>query len=143
MNNIPGWIEGKPVVEALCERPNRTCPGYVIVAFWCKYCKKLHKHGSRRIHHEEYMPRCAHCTNSESPYKQTGYQVHRTPWQRMHTQDGITAPVLDVVGWQRNGGALVICPKCRKKHRHNVSEGVEYTLVDGRCYPEYFVHQEF
>lgn len=139
MNDIPGWIEGLPVHEMLCERPNPTCEGYVLVFFWCKHCKRLHQHGSRRIKHEAFMARSAHCSR-KLPY--SNYQLHRVPWQKAHTQDGITAPVLDVVGWQHNGRAIVICPKCCKKHRHWIMEGEEYTLVDGRCYPRYFVRQE-
>lgn len=139
MKDIPGWIEGLPIVEVLCERPNPTCSGYVLVVFWCKHCKRLHQHGSRCIHHEEYMARGVHC-GRRSPHM--SYLLHRVPWQRTHTQDGVTAPVLDVIGWQRDGGALVICPKCCKKHRHHVTKGVKYTLVDGRCYPQCFVRQE-
>ncbi|WP_339645552.1 hypothetical protein [uncultured Porticoccus sp.] len=138
MRDIPGWIEGLPVFEVLCERPNSTCPGYVLVIFWCKHCKRLHQHGSRRIRHEELMARAAHCGH-RSPYKT--YLLHRVPWQKTYTQDGITAPVLNVVGWW-GGKARAICPKCCKTHVHHVEKGVEYTLVDGRCYPQYFVRQE-
>jgi len=142
MKDVPGWTEGFPVYEVLCERPNRTRPSYVLVIFWCKLCKRLHQHGSKRIHHEEFMPRAAHCSGGPSDRIHDSYLLHRAPWQRTHTQDGITVPVLDVVGWQRNGKALVICPICLKKHRHDVLEGVEYTLVNGRCYPQYFARQE-
>ena len=139
MNDIPGWIEGLPVLEVLCERPNSGSPEHVHVIAWCKRCNRLHSHGARRIEHEEFMPRYAHCSGSGS---QGHYQIHRIPGQKTHSQDGITAPVLDVVGWRRNSIALVICPKCCKKHRHYVQKGVEYTLVDGRCYPRYFAYQE-
>ena len=141
MNNITGWVEGLPVLEVLCERPNPTNPDCVPLIAWCKYCNRLHQHGGRRVDIEEFVARGAHCGRA-SPIKLIGYQLHRVPWERTHTQDGITAPVLDLIGWQRNGSALVICPKCCKKHRHHVARGVEYTLVEGRCYPRYFVRQE-
>lgn len=137
-NNIPGWIEGLPVVEVLCERPNPSSSNHVLVIFWCKYCKRLHQHGSRRIHHEEYMARAAHC-GRRSPH--TNYLLHRVALPRMHTQDGVTAPVLDVVGW-RGDKAIVVCPKCCKKHHHQVPKGMKFTLVDGRCHPKCFIRQE-
>ena len=142
MKDQTRWMKGFPVFEVLCERPNPDYPGYVYVIFWCNYCKTLHRHGSKRIHHEEFMIRAAHCIGSPSDRKYGTYVLHRVPCQRTHTQDGITAPVLDVVGWQKNGQALVICPKCLKKHRHDVLENVEFTLVKGRCYPQYFVRQD-
>lgn len=138
MSNVPGWIEGLPVIEVLCERPNPSGQNHVFLYAWCKHCERLHKHGDRRIHREEFVPRAAHC-GKRSPHSH--YLLHRVPLPRMHTQDGITAPVLDVVGWWGDK-ARALCPKCCKTHVYHVERGVEYTLVDGRCYPKCFVRQE-
>lgn len=37
-------------------------------AFWCPYCKRYHYHGSASLGH-----RTAHCTNKNSPFRETGY----------------------------------------------------------------------
>lgn len=139
MADVKGWIEGLPVVEVLCEQPNSSCKGHVIVVIWCKYCKKTHKHGSSRIFHEEYMARHAHCGYG-APHR--FYQIHRTQEPKVHTEDGITAPVLDVVDYTKTGAAKVICPKCCKQHRHNLHPDVEYTLVSSRCFSQYYARQE-
>ncbi|MBG57943.1 MAG: hypothetical protein CMK46_06605 [Porticoccus sp.] len=140
--NIPRRYAGLPIFEVLCERPNPTSPGFVLVIFWCKHCKRLHQHGSRRIHHEEFMARGAHCGVSASERGFKNYQLHRVPWTRVHTEDGVTAPVLEVVGRQKNGKALVICPTCLKKHRVDLSKRAEYTLAECKCFPRYFAHQD-
>jgi hypothetical protein len=37
--------------------------------FYCKYCKREHKHGVGHGH------RVAHCSNPDSPYLKTGYYL--------------------------------------------------------------------
>ena len=37
--------------------------------FHCKYCKREHKHGIGHGH------RGAHCSNPDSPYRETGYYI--------------------------------------------------------------------
>jgi len=144
----PGWIDGLPVLEVLCEKPNPYSPNtHVLMFIWCKYCKCLHQHGDRRIHHEEYVARMSHCnTSSNSPYSGESYLLHRVPGLRMHTQDGVTAPVVEAVIRKHNDRVSVVCPQCYKKHLHHVPEGEEYTLKLAHCsepkHPRYFVHQE-
>jgi hypothetical protein len=42
--------------------------------FWCPHCRAKHYHGAGDGH------RTAHCTNSNSPYRKTGYYVvHKDP----------------------------------------------------------------
>jgi hypothetical protein len=36
---------------------------------WCKYCKIWHRHGPAEGHRE------AHCSDSQSPYWKTGYNL--------------------------------------------------------------------
>lgn len=136
-------LKDAPVYEVLCKRPNPGNPRYVLLFFWCKHCERLHQHGSARINHEEYMPRKGHCNSGGVvPPPPSFYILHHVPWERTHTQNGITAPVLDVVGWTKSGKAKVICPECLKKHLHDIEKNVEYTLVKGRCHPLCFIKQE-
>lgn len=36
--------------------------------FWCPYCNCFHSHGAIALGH-----RTAHCTNKNSPFRETGY----------------------------------------------------------------------
>jgi hypothetical protein len=42
---------------------------YLQIAFYCPYCKSVHRHGIGNGH------RAAHCNNPESPFIKTGYNL--------------------------------------------------------------------
>ncbi|MGN1299340.1 MAG: hypothetical protein ACI4UE_05105 [Candidatus Scatovivens sp.] len=51
-----------PVVKVFKTENENQC------SFWCPYCKKYHYHGIPLEGH-----RTAHCTNKNSPFRETGY----------------------------------------------------------------------
>jgi len=67
-----------PIVKGyLIENPSSE-KGWRLFRFWCPHCRYYHQHGfppaeeyNSRSKYEEH--RAAHCTNMDSPFRDTGY----------------------------------------------------------------------
>jgi hypothetical protein len=58
--------------------------------FWCPFCLRYHYHGqggepSRKGGFLNYGHRVAHCINSDSPFRETGYYLKARPFSRKGT----------------------------------------------------------
>lgn len=144
LNEIPESLRKSPIYEVLGELTDPGGSDRVKVVFWCRHCEMTHRFIGRSIDHEEYVPRSAPCNYRNGvPPPSMSCLVHRIPGIRMHTQNGITAPVSRVVGWAERNFARFYCAKCCKIHRHYVPKGAEYFLVEeGRCFSRFFAYQE-
>jgi len=134
-----------PTLPVFAEVQNPSYPEALLVYVWCPRCMRAHQHGLLKTDHR-IQHRAAHCTGEmmwgnqrKLTYQKTGYFIERhDPVIEMR----YGKPVLNVVGRDGRGRAIVPCPFCHKSHRHHIYDNAEWTLKKSHCpkFPgEYFV----